>query len=47
MSELTGSRVGDYLPSVDELPLGFKAIKSESRLGSIDIQCIDCGISAV
>ncbi len=37
----------DYHAKADYLPDGFATVKRESKVGSIDIVCVRCGVSAL
>ncbi len=48
LSDYAGHRVlDDYGTTVDELPEGFKVVKQKSKIGSVDIFCVKCEMSAL
>lgn len=48
LSELDGWSYikGDQSVSVDFMPKGFRAVEQKGRPGRLDIECINCSVSA-
>jgi len=38
---------GDQTTKVKQLPNGFKVVDQPSRMGSVDLHCKDCSVSAI